>query len=147
MVIKSALIFFHKILSRRKPSHFTSKIRMPRSQASAKPALLYNNKSSEFDRTTLKKGLSLYNTIPDDLKKLWHNNFKKKIRDIYFKPPWNNTYMRGRGETKLGPPGKESWHLSIIFFIYAKMICINLITYWSPFECLRSWDAGGNWRS
>ena len=96
MIVKSSLLFYHKIMSKGQPSHLTSYIRMPRTRASAKPALHYKNKSSEFDRTFLKKGLILYNSIPDELKKLPHKIFKTRIKKIYFMPPSRNKYMRGR---------------------------------------------------
>ena len=87
MIMKSSLIFIHKILSKHQPSQITDKIRMPRTRSSANICLKYQNKSSEFCRTTLYQGVKLYNSLPNELKNIDARTFKLKIKKLYIQPP------------------------------------------------------------
>ena len=87
MILKSSLLFMHKILSKHQHGQIADKIRLPRSRASANMCLKYQNKSTEFSRTTLYQGVKLYNSLPKDLKNIDCRTFKLKIKKIYFRPP------------------------------------------------------------
>ena len=86
-IYKRTVFYFHKILSKRKPRQICELIRLPRTRSKAKLSLKTKTKGSRLERNMISQAIKMYNTLPEDMKRMSVKDFKTKLKKIQLEPP------------------------------------------------------------
>ena len=73
--------------SKRRPSKIINKLRFPRSRPNADLALVHAPRIKIFKETFINRIPKIYKTIPNHMKDLEQNKFKRMIKTTTLKPP------------------------------------------------------------
>ena len=77
----------HKIIQNKKPVNFINKIRFPRSRPNSDLALVRAPRLKVFKNTFINRIPKIYKSIPNQMKVLNQNQFKREIKSTRLDPP------------------------------------------------------------
>ena len=80
MITESTAKFIHQVIQTEKPRIICKFIRTQRSQSTSSISLKHHPRTDRFSRTLINQSYKIYNTIPQELRKLNPTKFKAQLK-------------------------------------------------------------------
>ena len=81
MILKENIKFTHKIISTKQPKNIWKLIKKPTWREAGELRPIYNPKKQKLSKNLIDTGIRLYNTIPEELRKLQPEKLKEELKN------------------------------------------------------------------